>query len=298
MYGMLVGSGFEMTENFGYFLNALFLGDPAMLSDMIIVRAIVFGFGHALLTGITGAALGWVRAERPTGVAKVLAPMAGLGAAMLLHSIWNGGAIMVAAVQSQLGTESLLTTGGVNGLFFLPLAIIVIVVLRGAMSNAESRMVRRQLGFEVDQAVLTRRELDVLADRRHWWQLAWIAYRQGGGAALAPQRRFRSQALHLAYRLRDAELAWTKSGRRYWPGVGADLARIRALRRELGLQPGPGPADMARPVTLPAMVPRGFAFRRFVALTGVLDALTALGLQQTMRRSHPGATIDYPRPAR
>ena len=275
MYGALVGNGFETTENFGYFLMATITRrrDDAQRHDHRPRGPLRLWPRAADRDHRRRARLG---ARPPSaGAARVLVPLAGLAAAMLLHVLWNGGATVIAALQMRDGMPRLLAVGGVNALRLPPGG--------GDRPGRAPPRDRRGRGphaapttrTEVDRGVLTARELDVLANRRRWRQAAWLAWRNGGQTAWDHQRRFRQLALRLASRMRDAELAWRASGGRVWSGYNADVPTIRALRQALGLMPGPGPADIlaASPLAGPS---RSLRFAAFVALTWLLDGLAGL----------------------
>jgi RsiW-degrading membrane proteinase PrsW (M82 family) len=55
---------------------------------LFIVRVIMFGWGHVLYTGTTGAGLG-LAAETSNPTVRRIAPVAGYLFAILLHLLWN-----------------------------------------------------------------------------------------------------------------------------------------------------------------------------------------------------------------
>lgn len=88
LYGSLVGFGFSMTENILYFIGAYAEGGFADMAVLIFLRSFVFGLNHALFTSALGVGLGFARYSR-NGVVRTIAPVLGLGGAILLHAIHN-----------------------------------------------------------------------------------------------------------------------------------------------------------------------------------------------------------------
>ncbi len=58
IYGVLIGFGFAMTENFFYFIGAFDEGGFVNLTAVIILRSVVFGLNHAFYTSLTGIGFG------------------------------------------------------------------------------------------------------------------------------------------------------------------------------------------------------------------------------------------------
>jgi protease PrsW len=83
--GALVGLGFAVSENLGYFLVARVQDGPAGLVRAIAIRGVVEGAVHPVLTASTGAGLGLAMARR-----LVLPGVVGLVAAVGQHVMWNG----------------------------------------------------------------------------------------------------------------------------------------------------------------------------------------------------------------
>jgi hypothetical protein len=108
IHGALIGLGFAMTENIVYFYFAC--DDPNTgvrgLIDLLFVRTVIDGFGHAAYTGTTGAILGWARGRH--GSVRQQAAALGLGLAALEHVLWNAGSIVLP--ESLLPNASLLST--------------------------------------------------------------------------------------------------------------------------------------------------------------------------------------------
>jgi protease PrsW len=90
IYAAMVGLGFAMMENIGYYINALDTpehGGIALLGYTFVLRGVVSPLVHPIFTSMTGLGVAYAATRRGAGWAAVLA---GWLAAMLLHGIWNG----------------------------------------------------------------------------------------------------------------------------------------------------------------------------------------------------------------
>ncbi len=85
IYAGMVATGFAFTENILYFLSAFFDGT---LVATFAIRGLVAPFGHPIYTAMIG--IGVAYAAMRTGCLRLLAPVAGWAAAVLLHGMWNG----------------------------------------------------------------------------------------------------------------------------------------------------------------------------------------------------------------
>lgn len=91
IYGAMVGMGFAMVENFFYFISVYQEAGPEAWRMNILLRALVFGLNHALFASMTGLGLAVSRFATGRGV-RIVAPVIGWSAAVLLHAIHNLGA--------------------------------------------------------------------------------------------------------------------------------------------------------------------------------------------------------------
>ena len=120
VYGALVGIGFAFVEDIVYYLQSLQSGE---LGITFFLRGIMGPFAHPLFTAVTGLGIGLAVATRRPGV-RVLAPLLGFLAAVVMHAIWNGS-----------------TFWGGNGFLvaysaiFLPLLIVILAVAVWARSR-------------------------------------------------------------------------------------------------------------------------------------------------------------------
>jgi RsiW-degrading membrane proteinase PrsW (M82 family) len=96
IYAAMVGLGFAMVENVGYYINALITPDQggiALLGYTFVLRGVVSPFLHPIFTSMTGLGVAYAATHRHAGWAVV----AGWLAAMLLHGTWNGLSVYGAA---------------------------------------------------------------------------------------------------------------------------------------------------------------------------------------------------------
>jgi len=83
--GALIGFGFAVAENVGYYLLAAVQGGYDGLGRAVYLRGVVQSANHAVFTATVGVAVGAARPGRSrTGMLAL-----GLAAAVTLHAIWN-----------------------------------------------------------------------------------------------------------------------------------------------------------------------------------------------------------------
>jgi RsiW-degrading membrane proteinase PrsW (M82 family) len=89
VYAAMVGLGFAMTENIGYYINALVnpvQGGAQLLGYTFVLRGVLSPFLHPIFTSMTGIGAAYAASHRHRGWALPL----GWLTAMLLHAMWNG----------------------------------------------------------------------------------------------------------------------------------------------------------------------------------------------------------------
>jgi RsiW-degrading membrane proteinase PrsW (M82 family) len=84
VYGVAIGFGFGMTENYLYFMQAA--ASDTWLS-LVIVRTLFSAMLHAIATGMIGGIMGYAKFSR--GVASFRWMLIGFFPSMLLHAVWN-----------------------------------------------------------------------------------------------------------------------------------------------------------------------------------------------------------------
>lgn len=202
VYGAIIGIGFAMTENIGYFIQAYQEDGASGLGELFIFRVVVNGFGHAMYTGVIGATVGWSRSRYRQGTARYVAPVLGYGAGVLLHMLWNGGVVAIAALQGD--DASLWTVMLVEAPLFVlpPLVILYLVARRGGQH--ELAVMREQLRDEVTLGVLSAAEYDEITSTAQRRVKMKSARKHGGWNGWKRQRAFYETAGDLAFRKHHA----------------------------------------------------------------------------------------------
>ena len=89
IYAAMVGLGFAMIENVGYYLEALVnpsVGGEKLLEFTFVLRGLLSPFAHPIFTSMTGLGAAYAASHRRAWWAL---PLGWLGA-MILHGTWNG----------------------------------------------------------------------------------------------------------------------------------------------------------------------------------------------------------------
>jgi len=134
IYGALVGIGFAFVEDIVYYLGSLQSGQ---LGVTFILRGIMGPFAHPLFTAATGLGIGIAVSTRRPAL-RVVAPILGFVAAVLMHAIWNGSTFF--------GANGFLIA---YGAIMLPLLIVILAVAIWARTR-EGKMLTAAL-YQVSQ---------------------------------------------------------------------------------------------------------------------------------------------------
>lgn len=182
VYASMVGLGFAMTENIHYYASAFKEGGGAGAATVFFLRGILAPFSHPLYTSMTGIGLGLAR-ESSRRRTKLIAPVIGLAAAMLLHALWNlfasMGAIFLAAYVVVMIPA------------FVAVIVIAIVSLR-----REAKIIRTHLECV---AMLSKEDIAVVTSVRRRIAASAQALFRGGFGKWAARRRFHALATELAF---------------------------------------------------------------------------------------------------
>ena len=184
VYAMLVGLGFAMSENVLYYSKGAVEHGVEGALTTFVARGILTPFAHPLFTSMTGLGLG-IASLATSRRTQVVAPLAGLGAAMVLHSLWNTAA---AAGQA----------GAVYVFLYVPIFILVAILVLVARAR-EGKLVRRQLQPEVAANWLTPAELDMLSSMRARQRMARRVRSSGGRPARQALTEVQESASELAF---------------------------------------------------------------------------------------------------
>lgn len=218
IYATMVGLGFAMTENIQYYGRALATQGGGGAAAVFFLRGVLGPFAHPLYTSMTGIGFGFAReSDRPR--TKWLAPLLGLGGAILLHGIWNlsasFGVVFFAAYF----------------LIMVP-AVIAVGVIAYFSLRREARMIRAQLAEVVATGVLSAEDVDVVTSVSRRLSASSRALFGGGYRQWIERRRFHALATELAFH------SW-RASRALQDDVGATHAQlvdqVRASRARLGL---------------------------------------------------------------
>lgn len=226
IYGALIGLGFAFTENVLYFGQAYLSDGLPALGALFIGRAVFGGFGHAVYTGIIGAAIGWARGRYFRGVMRFVVPFLGWCLAVALHAAWNAGATGVWQVVDGehnffLGIASL------SLIVTLPGVLLLLLVAHLA-HRRELAILREQLAPEVASGALTAAEFAAVTDDTLRKQRLRIAQQTGGTGLRRLQQQFFDEAANLAYRKHHLQ-----QGERLTPGQAAPEPQLRAELADL-----------------------------------------------------------------
>lgn len=155
VYAGMVGLGFAMTENVGYYANALQSGTD-VLGMVFVLRGILTPFLHPLFTALTG--IGLVLALRARDKrTRILAPIVGLGLAMMLHSGWNTFGLLFGVV------------------LVVPLLVFLGILIRRSIRH-EAKVVREYL----PEGAAPREDVERLSSLRARWADSIRAFKNGG----------------------------------------------------------------------------------------------------------------------
>lgn len=241
VYAAMIGLGFAMTENILYYSSALAEGAWAGLAGTFFLRGVLAPFSHPLYTAMSGIGLGMaVRSDHRS--IQISSAASGLALAMVLHFLWNSGALMT----SLLGEHAPEAFLGQYILIWVPVFVGFLALIFYSLVE-EGRILRRWLQGEVERGALSIAEYESLCSvsgrlrvslrtltrcgLRAWWvrrklhqvasELAFFRDRLARGAvASGPssevyEEDYRRQLLAL----RREETDKLHGNRRYWGGT-------------------------------------------------------------------------------
>jgi RsiW-degrading membrane proteinase PrsW (M82 family) len=180
VYGALVGAGFNWFESALYVQQNFVQFGTAPFGFQLGARYAWLGLaGHAMLSGIFGAALGYARVSRYRLWGLVVAVL-GFLTAMLAHAWNNGMPLLYAVIQARAGEappteieappeiglfDALWQASVSNAILFLPFVLLLAWILYRSGSR-EREVIREELAAEVGGAVTADEYAAILADRR------------------------------------------------------------------------------------------------------------------------------------
>jgi RsiW-degrading membrane proteinase PrsW (M82 family) len=183
-YAAMVGLGFAMTENIGYYINALVtpsVGGAQLLGSTFVLRGVLAPFLHPVFTSMTGIGAAYAASHRRAGWALPL----GWLAAMLLHGMWNGLSIFGLA-----GT-------GIAYLVLLCLLLVLLVIIR-ADRRRIAGLIRHCLPGYEPTGLVTPEDIEMLSSLQARQRARRWARLTGGLRAAAAMSDYQLAATELA----------------------------------------------------------------------------------------------------
>jgi hypothetical protein len=184
MYAAMVGLGFAMMENIGYYIGALVrpqIGGAELLGYTFVFRGLLSPFAHPAFTAMTGIGVAYAATHRRAGWAVG----AGLLGAMTLHGLWNG-----------------LASNGLPGIALAYLLVLCVLIALVAVVVADRRrtvrLIRRFLPAYQAAGVVTEADLRMLCTLRGRRAARWWARGAGGRRAARAMTDYQLAATELA----------------------------------------------------------------------------------------------------
>jgi RsiW-degrading membrane proteinase PrsW (M82 family) len=185
IYAGMVGLGFAMIENVGYYMNALVTperGGIALLGYTFVLRGLLSPLLHPIFTSMTGLGVAY-SASRKGGAPWAVA--LGLLAAMVLHGTWNG--------------LSLYGTAGLVGAYLIMACVLVaLIAVCVADRHRVVRLIQRYLPGYERTGLVTDDDIVMLASLRARGAARTWARSAGGLAAAAAMSDYQLAATELA----------------------------------------------------------------------------------------------------
>jgi RsiW-degrading membrane proteinase PrsW (M82 family) len=185
IYAAMVGLGFAMIENVGYYINALVSperGGIALLGYTFVLRGLVSPFLHPIFTSMTGLGVAYAASRRSGGKWAVAL---GLLAAMTLHGIWNG--------LSLYGTAGL-----VAGYLIMACVLVALVFVLVADRRRVIALIRRYLPAYQRTGLVTGDDVAMLASLPARRVARGWARASGGHSAATAMSDYQLAATELA----------------------------------------------------------------------------------------------------
>jgi len=183
VYAGFTAVGFAWLENIFYIASAETLPESLVTAGL---RLVIGPFAHPLFTTMTGIGVYFALHQR-TVAAKVGFVLLGYLAAVVMHGLWNGSAL--------LGANTYL---GVYVLWMMPVFALAIVLAINSRRR-EQRIIADKLPYMVSSGMLTPVEASWLGSLKTRRAAAQAARRFGGRPAGSAVKRFALQVVELAY---------------------------------------------------------------------------------------------------
>ena len=227
VYGALIGLGFAMTENILYLGTEYRDGGARALGELFVARVVLDGFGHAVYTATTGAAVGWSRSRYHQGGMRYVVPIIGWSLAVFQHALWNGTLVLTGDLYGR--DVSVIKVVLIQAPIFVLPAMVVLYVIARISVNRELVVIKEQLAPEVAGGVLTPEEYEVIISNDRRKQALSSAISSGCRDARKRVRCFFQVSAELAFRkyhLSNGELL-TSGQQAPEDAYRAELAHLR-----------------------------------------------------------------------
>jgi hypothetical protein len=181
----MVGLGFAMIENVGYYINAFVSpqrGGIELLGYTFVLRGVVSPLLHPIFTSMTGLGVAYAASRKSGGKWAVAL---GLLAAMTLHGIWNG--------LSLYGTAGL-----VAGYLIMSGVLVALIVVLVADRRRVIGLIRRYLPAYQRTGLVTTDDVAMLASLRARGVARRWARASGGHPAATAMSDYQLAATELA----------------------------------------------------------------------------------------------------
>lgn len=187
VFAGVIALGFAAVENVLYYGRGFLAEGLGGLAVMFVLRGILSPFAHVTFTMMTGIGCGISR-ESHNWFVRIAMPVLGLGAAMVLHAIWNGmslfSVILLQATGSApmcgavgLGGSNLGICGFLIGYTVLEIPVFLIfVVFSLLIMRRQSKTLREMLAIDVARGVVKQEHLDIATSlyKSLFWPLGGI----------------------------------------------------------------------------------------------------------------------------
>lgn len=187
VYAAMAGLGFAMTENIQYYGRAVMEAGGGGLTLVFILRGAIAPFSHPMFTSFTGIGLGLARQSNNLAV-KLITPVFGLLAAIAMHSIWNGSAVIFG--------------GPVFILMYLLIMVPAFFIMFGVIALAlrrEGQIVREFLTPDYHGGMLTAQEFNQFGTIRGRMGASFNAFSRAGLNGWRTSRKLNQAASELAF---------------------------------------------------------------------------------------------------
>jgi RsiW-degrading membrane proteinase PrsW (M82 family)/pSer/pThr/pTyr-binding forkhead associated (FHA) protein len=184
VYGALIGAGFAMVENFGYFAS----NGQNFLLFLIVGRIILGWLGHSTFIACFGATLGYIRHTRIRWK-QIVIPLIGYLLAVGLHSFFDfvdfqsSSLIRTAADNTVIMYANIAIIGNYIPPFLAQMGLLYVLIK--SLSH-EAAVIREFLAIEVSNGIVTVEEYALLQnsfqrtrrERKVWRKEGWRQWRR------------------------------------------------------------------------------------------------------------------------